>query len=244
MSVDARLHVNPTGDLLAAARECEAEVFLHWYGNTPEQLADEYGPYEDASVFLAITDSHDDVVAAMRLLTPGGSAGLKTLQDVAGAPWHVDGSRVAAAADLDLTTTWEIATLTSRRVQAASQLRNAMALYHGFSHVSRVNSMSAFVAILDSRVRRLLDQVGYVTQNLPGTRPGPYLGSESSVPVFANMARMVGAQRREHPEAFALVTMGIGLDGIDVPPDEDFLLVPREDPFPVSWLSPGVLAAV
>ncbi|MCV2396299.1 hypothetical protein OEB99_18465 [Actinotalea sp. M2MS4P-6] len=244
MSVDARLHVNPTGDLLEAAKDCEADVFLRWYGNTRAELDDEYGPYEDASVFLAVTDALGDVVAAMRLLVPGGSAGLKTLNDVAREPWQVDGARVAAAAALDLASTWEIATLTSRRQQAASQIRNAMTLYHGFGTVARVNAMSAFVAILDARVRRLLDQVGYVTRTLPGTRPGYYLGSESSVPVFANMATMVGLQRRDYPDSFALVTLGNGLDGVAVPTDEEFLVISRPDPIPSSWLSPGMLATV
>lgn len=240
MGVDARLHVNPSGNLLDAAKAVEAAVFWQWYRNTPAQLAEEYDPYEDASVFLAVTDSHDEVVAAMRLLAPGGAAGLKALNDLAREPWKVDGARVAAAAELDLTSTWEIATLTSTRQQAASRIRNAMALYHGFGIVARVNSMTGFVAILDERVRRLLDQVGYVTRTLPGTRPGPYLGSDSSVPVFADIPTMVGLQRRDHPDAFALVSLGQGLDGIAVPRDEDCIVVPRSEPIPESWLSPGM----
>ena len=102
MAVDARLHVNPTGDLLAAARECEADVFLHWYGNTREQLADEYGPYEDRSVYLVVSDADDDVVATMRLIAPGGEAGLKAINDLSGPPWKVDGTRAALSAGLDL----------------------------------------------------------------------------------------------------------------------------------------------
>ena len=111
---------------------------------------------------------------------------------------------------------------------------------HGFGIVARVNSMTGFVAILAERVRRLLDQVGYVTRTVPGTRPGPYLGSDSSVPVFADIPTMVGLQRRDHPDAFALVSLGQGLDGIAVPRDEDCLVVPRSEPIPESWLSPGM----
>src|SRR4029453_7143857 len=37
-----RLLFDVQGELLESARECEAEVFLRWYGNTREQLAEEY----------------------------------------------------------------------------------------------------------------------------------------------------------------------------------------------------------
>ena len=238
MAVDARLHVNPTGDLLAAARECEADVFLHWYGNTREQLADEYGPYEDRSVYLVVSDADDDVVATMRLIAPGGEAGLKAINDLSGPPWKVDGRRAALSAGLDLDSTWEIATLASRRRQAASQVRNSMALYHGFGVLARVNAMSAFVAILDDRVRRMLDMIGLVTHPIPGTRPGTYLGSEASTPVFGVNSRMADLQRRDHPDAFALVAMGNGLDGVSVPSDDAFRLFGRTEVALRSWLTP------
>lgn len=238
MSTDARLHVNPTGDLLEAARDCEADVFWQWYRNTREEMEREYGPYEDRSVFLAVTDAHDDVTAVMRLIAPGGPAGLKTLTDVAAEPWNVDGRRAATAAGLDLATTWEIATLGSRRRQAASSIRNSMALYFGFGVLARVNAMSAFVSILDDRVRRLLDMVGLATLPLPGTRAGAYLGSAASTPVYGVTSTMADNQRRNHPDAFALIAMGHGLDGVSVPTDEEFLLFGRTEVAARSWLTP------
>src|SRR4051795_8275660 len=98
MGSDVRMHFDVSGALLDSARECEAEVFLRWFGNTREQLAEEYGPYEDSSVFLVLADERDEVLGAVRLLAPGGRAGLKTLADVGRGPWGVDGGRVAAAA--------------------------------------------------------------------------------------------------------------------------------------------------
>ncbi|MDO8107881.1 hypothetical protein Q6348_11810 [Isoptericola sp. b441] len=241
MSVDARLHVNPTGALLDAARDCEAEVFERWYGNSREELEVEYGPYEEVSVFVAVTDSAGDVGAAMRLLQPGGAAGLKTLTDIAGQPWHVDGLRSAAAAGLDLAHTWEVATVSSRRRLGATGLRHSFALYYALGAIARVNAMTDFVAILDQRVRRLLDSVGLVTRALPGTKAGPYLGSPASTPIFANVHTMLRAQRQEHPDSFALVTLGNGLDGVAVPPDDAFRLTAVPDTVPTSWSAPGAL---
>lgn len=109
-----RLHFDPQGAVLASARECEAEVFLRWYGNTREQLAQEYSRYDAHSTFLALADPDGQVLAAARLISPG-PAGLKTLDDISSAPWGVDGRRVAHAARMDLNTTWDVATIGVRR---------------------------------------------------------------------------------------------------------------------------------
>src|SRR4051794_19204791 len=77
-----RLEFDPKGERRGAAHDCEAEVFLKSFGNTVEQMAEEYGPYEDTSVFVSITDPNGTVVAAARLITPG-PIGLKTLNDLA-----------------------------------------------------------------------------------------------------------------------------------------------------------------
>src|SRR3954447_12098752 len=111
MGPQVRLLFDVQDDLLKSARECEAEVFLRWYGNTREQLAEEYGPYEDSSVFVALADRDDEVVGAARMLMPGGRAGLKTLADVGLEPWSVDGGQAAAAVGMNLASTLEVATL-------------------------------------------------------------------------------------------------------------------------------------
>lgn len=241
MSTDVRLHFAPTGDLLEQALDCEAEVFLRWYGNTRQQLADEYGPYQDASVFLALEDSDGDVVAAMRLIAPGGSAGFKTLADIGRDPWRVDGMRSARVAGIDLRTTWDVATVGTRRTSRAHGMRHSFALYHGLGIVARVNAMTTFTAVLDERVRRLLDQVGLITQPFPGTAPGHYLGSDASSPVYAHTAPMLDNQRRRFPDAFSLVTMGVGMDGVSIPPDSTFVHRPAvTTPAPVLA---GVLGA-
>jgi hypothetical protein len=227
VGTDLRLVFDPPDGLLKSARECEAEVFLRWFGNTRDQLAEEYGPYEDASVFVAVADDQDEVRAAARLLVPGGAAGLKTLADVENPPWGANGDRVVRALHLDLSSTWEVATLGARARTAAEGERLSMALYHALMTIAQVNDMSAYVAILDHRVRRLLSSVGILTRPLPGTFPTSYLGSESSVPVYAHYAPMRDAQRRRFPDAYRLVTLGAGLDGISVPGMEQFQLRPR-----------------
>jgi hypothetical protein len=224
MSTELAMRFQVEGALLASALECEAEVFLRWFGNTAEQLADEYGPYEDSTVFLVVADREDEVVGAVRLLAPGGRAGLKTLVDIGQPPWQVDGMGSAAAVGIDLSSTWEVATLGVRRTSDASGVQLSLALYHGLMTIASVNRMTTFVAVLDERVRRLLASVGIITHPLPGASTASYLGSASSTPVYCHFGPMLENQRLRFADAYRLVTIGIGLDGVSVPARESFRL--------------------
>ncbi|MBA3720116.1 MAG: hypothetical protein H0W95_07530 [Nocardioidaceae bacterium] len=231
-----RLEFDPAGDVLEASRDCEADIFLQWYGNTRQQLAEEYGPYEQDSVFVSLVDAANDVLACVRFLT-GSSVGLKTIDDVRQPPWSVDAPRSARVAGVDLGRTWDVATMGVRPGERAGRAQLAMALYHGLVASVVANEVSAVVAILDERVRRLLASVGLDMRSLPGTRPAHYLGSPSSAPVYARTASTLDRQRRDFPDAYRLVTLGVGLDGVTIPDRGHFRLlrVPVEPmPEPVS----------
>ncbi|MEO7262063.1 MAG: hypothetical protein ABI047_12535 [Jatrophihabitantaceae bacterium] len=220
------LRFNPEADLLAATRDCEAEVFLRAYGNTRQQLQDEYGPYEQASVYIALADHSGDVLGACRLIRPT-EFGLKSLDDAARAPWSLDVARSARAARLDLTQTWDVATLGCRRgLKGPGKLASA-ALFHALVQVVRANSIRSAVMIIDERVRGLLASAGMTGHTLPGAQPAPYLGSKASTPVYRHCDEAFDQQRITNPDAHRLFTQGIGLDGITVPPLAEFRFTER-----------------
>ncbi len=225
-STPLRLVFDPAGDELAATRACEAEIFFRTYGNTVEQLELEYGPYEDASVFLALVKADGGVIAACRIITPS-PAGLKTLNDAGRAPWLVDGLRAARAARIDSARTWDVATIGVRADAGGSRLFAAAALYHGIALAARVNRIQTIVMIMDERARRLLSATGVITAPLPGTRTAPYLGSQASTPLYGHLAQMADLQRRANPEAHRLIGQGAGLDGVTVPEPAAFLFAGR-----------------
>jgi hypothetical protein len=227
------LHFDARGDLLAAARQCEEDVFLQAFGNTRSQLDEEYGPYDDQSVFVAVADDGGHVVGACRLITPG-PAGLKTLNDVGRGPWGVDGVRSARAAGVDPENALDVATLGVRRDYRGSTLSVAIALYHALVVSTRVNEVGSITAILDDQVRRILTAADYIMPALPGTRTAEYLGSPASTPVYGHCAGMVDAQRRMNPDAYRLMSLGIGLDGIAIPEQSAFVLPSRLAPVSVS----------
>lgn len=210
------LQFNPEHELLAATRDCEAAVFLRAYGNTREQLAAEYGPYEDASVFIALTEPGGDVLGACRLIRPT-EAGLKSLHDAGRPPWSVDVARSVRAAGLDLGNTWDVATIGYRRgLKGAARLAGP-ALFHGLIQAVRANQVASAVMIIDERVRGLLAAAGMFGRTLPGTGPASYLGSAASTPVYEHCAQAFDRQRSGNPDAFRLFVQGVGLDGISVP---------------------------
>lgn len=225
-----RLVFDPTDDLREASRACEAEVFYQWFGQSKAELDEEFSPYEAGTVFVALADDRGDVHGTVRLLAPGFCPP-KTLDHLSRPPWSVDAGRSAAAARVDVASSWDVATLCVR-AQYVRQPMAAMALYHALITVARVNDCSAFLAVLAQPVRALLDSVGIVTQPLPGARTLPFDGSPASTPVYAHIAPMLDRQRRELPDAYRLVTLGIGLDGIVVPEPEHFVLRRDRDRVP------------
>lgn len=210
------LHFEPQGALLESARECEAVVFQHWFGNTRAQLEQEYAPYTAASSFMALSDADGRVLGSVRFIRPS-AAGLKTLEDIERPPWSVDAARTVRAVRIDLSSTWEVATMGVRPGLGGGGVHHALALYHGIIQVARANDASGMVAVMDERVRRLLESVGLVYPAIPGTGTAPYLGSPASVPIYVQFPAVLDVQRRRAPEAHRLIAMGIGLDGVVVP---------------------------
>ena len=217
------LHFDVRGALLEAALECEEDVFLQAFGNTRQQLESEYGPYNDQSVFMAVADDDGRVHGVCRFITPG-PAGLKSINDVSRDPWHVDGLRAARAAGVDPARAWDIATLGVRPEARGGKVAISMALFHGIVLATGANEVSHVTAILDEHARRLLSMAEWIMPAIPGTRSGEYLGSPSSTPVYGDRAAMMDAQRRVNPEAYRLMSLGIGLDGIVVPEQSAFVL--------------------
>lgn len=223
---ELRLVFDPTGSDREAAADCEADVFFERYGETREHLDAFFGPHERATAWLALLDGTGTAVASARLVVPS-SAPLNWDVCVAGAPWHLDPVTALEGCGVPRLATWDVASISVRRRSRASGALWTAALCHGLFQVARENEVAATVAVLNEPARHLLDSTGIVYSTVPGASTHPFLGSPASTPVFADMEAMVANQRRHHPEAYRLITLGRGLDGIRVPPPEAFALRTR-----------------
>lgn len=216
-----RLVAWPDGAVRAAAFELEARTFGVRYGVPYDEHVLEFGPYESASHFLAVVDDQDRVAAAMRLITPG-PAGLKTLVEAARSPWWIDSQRAAAAVGVDPERTWDVGTLAAAPGLGAHRFAVTAALYHGLTLAASRNRVRSLLMTVDERVRGILQAFGLFTSALPGAKPAPFEGSPASTPVYGHCAQMLDTQRRTNPEAYRLVTQGVGLDGVRIPPAAQF----------------------
>jgi hypothetical protein len=222
-----QLVFQPGPDLRAAAFAHEAKVFETTYGVPYDFHVAEFAPYEDQSAFLVVVDETVKVRATMRLVTPG-PAGLKTLVEAAREPWCVDAARSAAVVGIDPQHTWDVATLAVGRGLGRHRLAVTAALYHGLTIAARQNRIASLLMTVDERVRGILQQYfGLYTTALPGATPKPFEGSPASTPVFGHCAAMLDQQRRMSPDAYRLITQGIGLEAITVPAAIHFDLLER-----------------
>ncbi|HZC52576.1 MAG TPA: hypothetical protein VE441_08775, partial [Mycobacterium sp.] len=68
-----------------------------------------------------------------------------------------------------------------------------------------------------------------MTRSLPGTHTEPYLGSAASMPVYGHLAEMSDTQRRLNPDAYRLINLGVGPDGVAMPARETLRLTAHSD---------------
>jgi hypothetical protein len=221
-TADLTLHFDPQGPLLQSTLECEAEVFAERYAWPREETRDFYAPYDASSTYVAVADSAGLVVAMARYIYPS-PAGLCTVNEL-GVEWDVDGRALLAETGLDLSRTWDVGSVAVRRDARRYGVMHAAALYHGLLKASAANDVRGFVSLIDERVRRLLGMFGLMVHAIPGTATSAYGGSKATTPVWADMAKFVGDQRRKAPDSYRLVTLGVGLDGVRVPAPEAFKL--------------------
>jgi hypothetical protein len=217
------LHFDPVGPLLAATLDCENDVFCERYGEDRSALEAYHAPYAATSTFLSLADADGRVVAMSRLVYPS-PAGLITLDDVEEDPWNADSAAALAETGLDPARTWDVSAVCVRKSSRGQTALLAAAIYHGLIKTMRANQVDGFLAVLDSRVHRILNMLGVVMHALPGIETKPYWGSPASTPSYAHFRTLIDGQRRRSPDAYRLVTLGVGLDGIHVPLDDTFVL--------------------
>ena len=198
------------------ARHVERVVFMETFGNTPELLAKEYEPYDEASIFFCVVDHLRRVPAgAMRVLLPS-AAGFKTLDD-AEPVWGEPVTAMAARTgiEIDLARTWDIATLAvapEYRGKATMGLVS-MGLYQALALATPRCGIDWLVAILDVPVFRMIRwKLRMPMAGFAGVTAQPYLGSPASMPVWCNVSDTERRIAASDPDLHALYFDGVGME--------------------------------
>ncbi len=220
-----RLLVADTPAEEEAARVVEAQVFAESFGNTPEVMAQEYGRYADRSRFVVVIDDSDgSALGAARLVVPDPTGELKTLTDVAGAPWQLSVPDALSAAGLTGRLVWDVATLAvdRRHRSGAARAEITLALCPGLYRYSRASGVDGWVTILDDRVLRLLRVLGVPWTAMAGAGSRYYLGSPASTPCVCPTGTLEADVRARRPDLAPAMVDGalrsITLDPADLLP--------------------------
>ena len=201
------------GTDLVQARACEAAVFGRRFGNSADELRDEYAPYEGSTTFGAVLAPDGSALGAVRLVAPGPGR-VKTLVDASRPPWNVSERMLDEVLALDEKRTWDVATLAVDPVAAGADRRIAPALLSVMFRALAGEAATTFVATLDSTARRSLEGLGMRLFDLPGAKPAPYLGSPSSVPVYRHLADLRSEHAAQFPQLHQQVFHGRGVEGL------------------------------
>ena len=198
------------------ARSVEREVFYEFFGNTPELLAEEYGPYEQASVYFCVLDHRRrQPVGVMRVIVPS-EAGHKSVHDLERV-WGLDLPEVMARTGLEIDTDslWDVATMAVRRDYRGDATNGliSMALFQTLGMLGDREQVKSVISVLDLVVLDLIQtNVGRPLTMLDGVEPRRYLDSPSSLPGVLDAADYKARLRFGHPDLFQLVFEGKGLE--------------------------------
>ena len=215
-----------------AARQVEAHVFLQAFGNTPELLAQEYGPYEARSRFIAVIDDESGSALGAARVIVADAGPVKTLVDVAGDPWHLPVAESLGSVGLAPATVWDVASLVVdpryRAGSAGAEL--TLALCHGIWRYARDCDAPGMVTILDDRVRRVVRMMGLPWYPMEGAASRSYLGSPASTPCVFVMRTAEDEIRGARPELLPALRDGefrsITVDPADLLPARGTVLPP------------------
>ena len=215
----------PDDPASSLARYVEGVVFGEAFGNTPAILHQEYAEYEASSLFLCVIDHRRSLpVGAARVILPS-PAGFKSLNDVA-RDWGQSIDTVLERSHLafDFDAVWDCATVGTLPDYRKGALFGlvSMGLYQAVSTAAIRCGSRWYVAIVDAPVLRVLQwRIGRPFERYVGVPDAPYLGSEASVPVWADLSGWEARLAATNPTMHQVVFGGEGLDGALAPPDWD-----------------------
>jgi hypothetical protein len=205
------------------ARHVERVVFEETFGNSPELLEQEYGPYEPASIFFCVVDHRRRRPAGMLRVIRHSPAGFKSLHDLERL-WGDGTGDLPERSGVSLTpgSLWDVATLAvapDYRGRAASGLVS-MTLYQALNQASRRYGIDQLITILDVGVLRLLQrQLAQPFIEFAGVGAKRYLGSDASLPVWSDLLGWADRLATADPSMHDLMFDGRGLEAVVAPPD-------------------------
>lgn len=208
--------VHPGDPAVALAHAVERSVFLEFFGNSSELMAEEYGPYEDSSLFLCVLDHRRRVPAGvMRCILPS-EAGLKSLRDIEGV-WNAPLPEVMARTGCVIpeSRTWDVATIAVTPDYRGDSTNGliSLSLYSALTIMCLGSGGDTLVTVIDLIVLDLIQsRITSPFQRFKGLEPKTYLDSPASLPVFLDYVEYEPRVRADDPTMHEILFTGRGLE--------------------------------
>ncbi len=182
--------VDGQDDLSNIGRHIERVQFEKAFGNTADDLAREYGPYEHASTFFISVDRENEAPAGVLRIIRNSSVGLKTLNDVAGPPLFLSKDQVMEHHNIEaLENCWDIGTVAALSKYPSHGV--SIQLYRAMYLAAKRDNIEHFVSVIDTRVlSQLTGDLGIPFQPMVDSKPFEYLGSECSQAVYGYVSEL------------------------------------------------------
>ncbi|WP_298346729.1 hypothetical protein [Ferrimicrobium sp.] len=198
------------------ALELEALVFLREFGNTSKELNEEYGPYENYSLILCVTDNLTNMIAGMaRIILPNDAIGLKTLNDIARQWPELYNDSYFAELFLSTDDHWDIGTVAiavGYQAPLAAGLVS-LGLYQAITQLAQYCRVDSLIALLDSKVYRMTRWKFHSPfLPIPGAKAKPYLGSAASYPVYSCISDWGARLKVKDPAIYEIIYGGTGIE--------------------------------
>ncbi len=183
------------------ARQLEREVFQQSWGNDAATMKQEYGPYDESSVFFLAIDTQAQQPAGVLRMIRNSPAGLKTIVDLDCcikspiAPIAIPAGDVMRHHGIDdLDRCWDGATAAVPR-----RYRRKLSAIHlqimGVVAAAAIrDDIQHFVAVLDAPVFRAAEQIlGLPVVPLAGTPPFTHMDAPDNQAVYVHVATLLNA---------------------------------------------------
>jgi hypothetical protein len=185
--------LDPDAETSALPRYVERIVFDEWFGNSPELLAAEYGPWEPSTVFVTVVDHRRRLPAGMGRVILPSELGFKTLHDIE-ARWGqpLDAVLERTGQPWDPAQVWDFATiavLPEYRGKATDGLIMLSMLQTG-SQGLLMTGGRFMICVLDVKVWEYFNATMYdAFTPYPDVPAIEYLDSPASIPTFVDFDR-------------------------------------------------------
>lgn len=181
------------------ARTIERTVFEASFNNDAEEMAKEYGPYEDASIFFVSIDREKQQPTGALRIIKNSEAGFKTFNDIQEEPFYVDQQKAMQYHSMhDLDKVWDIGTIAVLPEYRSGQGAVSVQLYRAVYLAALHHDIEHFVSLIDEMpLKKMREHLAIPFETLADAQPGPYLGSEKSHPVYGYVPEFFDKANRQ-----------------------------------------------